>query len=82
MSAVTVGFSIGDDDQERLERLAKHFSGGNRSAFLRRSLDVMESLAIAERLQEIQRYGNQRLAELGIDPGDVDAIIRRAVKGK
>lgn len=82
MSAVTVGFSIGDDDQERLERLVRHFGHGNRSAFLRRAMDVMESMERAERLRALQRYGNQRLAELGIDPGDVDEVVRKAVKGR
>lgn len=82
MSAVTVGFSIGDDDQERLDRLVRHFGGGNRSAFLRRAMDVMESMERAERLRALQRYGNQRTAELGIDPGDVDEIVRKAVKGR
>ena len=82
MSALTVGFSIGDDDQERLERLVRHFGGGNRSAFLRRAMDVMESVERAEGLRDLQRYGNQRLAELGIDPSEVDSIIRKALKGR
>ena len=82
MAAVTVGFSIADDDRERLDRLVDHFASGNRSAFLRRALDVMEAAERAERLREFQRYGNQRLAELGIDPADVAEITRRALKGR
>jgi Arc/MetJ-type ribon-helix-helix transcriptional regulator len=82
MGAVTVGFSIAEEDQGRLERLVRHFGGGNRSAFLRQALDVMESAERAERLRELQRYGNQRLAEMGIDPADVPEITRRALKGR
>ncbi len=82
MGSVTVGFSIAEEDQDRLDRLVRHFGGGNRSAFLRRALDVMESAEHAERLREFQRYGNQRLAELDIDPNDVPAITRRALKGE
>jgi hypothetical protein len=43
MSSQTVGFAISDEDRERLDRLVEYFGGGNRSAYLRATLKVMES---------------------------------------
>jgi len=53
MTTTTVGFAVADEDQERLARLVEHFGGGNRSAYLRATLPVMEALARAERLREL-----------------------------
>lgn len=49
MATSTMGFPVADEDRERLARLVEHFGGGNRSAYLRTTLPVMESLARAER---------------------------------
>src|SRR5271155_6286618 len=81
MSTSTVGFAVADEDQERLARLVEHFGGGNRSAYLRATLPVMESLARAERLRELQARKAERGAAVGQDYESLLADIRRAYKG-
>ena len=81
MSSSTVGFAVADEDQERLARLVEHFGGGNRSAYLRATLPVMESLARAERLRELQARNAERAAAAGHDYESLLAQIRRAYKG-
>ena len=80
MSSSTVGFAVADDDQERLARLVEHFGGGNRSAYLRATLPVMESLARAERLRELQARNAERAAAAGQDYESLLAEIREAYK--
>ena len=77
----TVGFAVADEDQERLARLVEHFGHGNRSAYLRATLPVMESLARAERLRELQARNAERAAASGQDYESLLADIRRAYKG-
>jgi hypothetical protein len=79
VTARTVGFAIDDDDRPRLERLTEVFGGGNRSAFLRKALDVMETYELAERLIEVQIYGEERLAASGIDPADIPDLVERTL---
>jgi hypothetical protein len=81
MSSSTVGFAVADEDQERLARLVEHFGGGNRSAYLRATLPVMESLARAERLRELQARNAERAAAAGHDYESLLAEIRQAYKG-
>lgn len=81
MAAQTVGFAISDDDRERLDRLVEHFGGGNRSAYLRATLKVMESLRRAERLRELQAANHRRLAEQGVSAEDLPGLISKAYKG-
>lgn len=81
MSTSTVGFAVADEDQERLARLVEHFGGGNRSAYLRATLPVMESLARAERLRELQARNAERAAAAGQDYESLLAEIRQAYKG-
>jgi hypothetical protein len=81
MPTSTVGFAVADEDQERLARLVEHFGGGNRSAYLRATLPVMESLARAERLRELQARNAERAAAAGLDYGSLLAEIRQAYKG-
>jgi hypothetical protein len=81
MSTSTVGFAVADEDQERLSRLVEHFGGGNRSAYLRATLPVMESLARAERLRELQARNAERSAAAGHDHESLLAEIRQAYKG-
>ena len=52
MASQTIGFAVADTDRERLDRMVEYFGGGNRSAYLRATLKVMESLRRAERLRE------------------------------
>lgn len=81
MATSTVGFAVADEDQERLARLVEHFGHGNRSAYLRATLPVMESLARAERLRELQARNAERAAAEGQDYESLLADIRRAYKG-
>ena len=82
MSTTTVGFAVADEDQERLSRLVEHFGGGNRSAYLRATLPVMESLARAERLRELQARNAERAAAAGQDYESLLAEIRQAYKAE
>jgi hypothetical protein len=81
MSTSTVGFAVADEDQERLARLVAHFGGGNRSAYLRATLPVMEALARAERLRELQARNAERAAAAGLDYESLLAEIHQAYKG-
>lgn len=80
MSSSTVGFAVADEDQKRLARLVEHFGGGNRSAYLRATLPVMESLARAERLRELQARNAERAAAAGHDYESLLAEVRQAYK--
>lgn len=66
MATTTVGFAVADEDKALLDRLVARFGNGNRSAYLRETLRVMESLAIAEELQELQERNAGKLAARGI----------------
>jgi hypothetical protein len=81
MATSTVGFAVADEDAERLARLVEHFGGGNRSAYLRATLPVMESLARAERLRELQARNAERAASAGHDYDSLLADIQSAYKG-
>jgi hypothetical protein len=80
MASQTIGFAISDEDRGRLDRLVEHFGGGNRSAYLRATLKVMESLRRAERLREMQAANHRRLAERGISADDLPDLVRDAYK--
>jgi hypothetical protein len=81
MSAQTLGFAVQAEDRPVLDELVAYFGDGNRSAYLRATLKVMKSIMIANQLREAQAYGQQRTAELGIDPGDVPARVQEFMKG-
>jgi hypothetical protein len=81
MASQTIGFAVADEDRERLDKLVEHFGGGNRSAYLRATLKVMESLRRAERLRELQAANHRRLAEDGIAEAEHPELIRSAYKG-
>lgn len=81
MASQTIGFAISDEDRERLDRLVEHFGGGNRSAYLRATFKVMESLRRAERLREMQGANHRRLAERGVTPDELPDLVREAYKG-
>ena len=78
--ARSVGFAVGSRDLERLDRLARRFAGGNRSAFLRLALDRMEGADRADRLRKLQAYGAQRAAERGVAPADIAAVVDRVIR--
>lgn len=75
----TLGFSIEEKDRQRLTHLTDVFGGGNRSALLRRALDVMEKLDLAQRLERVQAYGEGKLVERGLTSADIPAIIDKAI---
>jgi hypothetical protein len=81
MASMTVGFALADDDRERLDRLVEHFGGGNRSAYLRASMKVMEGVMLADEFRELQAYGQRKLAERGFTVEDVPRLVREALKG-
>jgi hypothetical protein len=81
VSSQTIGFAIADEDRERLDKLVAYFADGNRSAYLRATLKVMESLRRAERLRELQAANHRRLAEQGISADELPGLIRDAYKG-
>ncbi len=78
----SIGFAVSSKDAARLDRLAKRFAGGNRSAFLRMALDRMEAADRAERLRKLQAYGARHAGERGIRPGDVEAVVDRVLRRK
>lgn len=80
MSAQTLGFAVQPDDRPLLDELVAYFGEGNRSAYLRATLKVMKSVMLAEQLRELQAYGQQRTAELGIEPGQVPTRIQEFLK--
>ena len=80
MSAQTLGFAVQPEDRPVLDELVAYFGDGNRSAYLRATLKVMKSIMIADQLREAQAYGQQRTAELGIDPSDMPARVQEFLK--
>ena len=68
------------EDRPVLDELVAYFGDGNRSAYLRATLKVMKSIMIADQLREAQAYGQQRTAELGIDPSDIPARVQDFLK--
>ena len=78
-TAATIGFSIEESDRPRLKRLTDTFGGGNRSAFLRTAMDVMERYERAQRLARLQAYGAQHLASSGRRLADITEIVAAAL---
>jgi hypothetical protein len=81
MTAQTLGFAVQPEDRALLDELVEYFGAGNRSAYLRATLKVMKSIMIADQLRESQAYGQQRIAELGIEPADVPVRVQDFLKG-
>lgn len=66
MTTTTIGFAVADEDRPLLDRLVARFGKGNRSEYLRETLRVMESIAIAEEIQELQDRNSGNLPAKGI----------------
>jgi hypothetical protein len=81
MATTTIGFAVADEDREALAELVEYFGNGNRSAYLRATLKVMKSVQLAERLRELQAYGQSKLAASGHSLDDIPDLVRRATKG-
>jgi len=62
----TVGIAVSDEDLRRLDRLVARFGHGDRSVYLRETFPVMESIAIAEELQELRERNSGNLTARGI----------------
>jgi Arc/MetJ-type ribon-helix-helix transcriptional regulator len=82
MATTTIGFAVADEDRDRLDRLVRHFGAGNRSAFLRAALPVMEALARADRLRELQARNAERIAAAGLDRAALLDAIKDSYKGQ
>lgn len=80
MSAQTLGFAVQPEDRPVLDELVAYFGNGNRSAYLRATLRIMRSVMLADQLRDLQSYGQQRSAELGIEPADVPARVQEFLK--
>ncbi|HZR53105.1 MAG TPA: hypothetical protein VFB06_26775 [Streptosporangiaceae bacterium] len=80
MSAQTLGFAVQPEDRPLLDELVAYFGDGNRSAYLRATLRIMRSVMLADRLRELQAYGQQRTAELGIEPAEVSTRVQEFLK--
>jgi hypothetical protein len=80
MSAQTLGFAVQPEDRPLLDELVAYFGDGNRSAYLRATFKIMRSVMLADQLRDLQAYGQQRSAELGIEPGDVPARVQEFLK--
>ncbi len=78
-TATTIGFAVDETDRTRLDHLASTFGGGNRSEFLRRAMDVMEQLELANQLARVQAYGAARLSESGLTHSDIPELVARAI---
>jgi len=73
---------VTDEDQERLARLVEHFGAADRSAYLRATLPVMEALAWAERLRELQVRNAERTVTVSQDYEALLARIRESYKDR
>ena len=80
MSTQTLGFAVQPEDHPVLDQLVAYFGDGNRSATCGPPCKVMKSIMIADQLREAQAYGQQRTAELGIDPSDIPARVQIFLK--
>ena len=74
----TIGFAVDEADRPRLDHLAEVFAEGNRSAFLRVAMRVMERYERALRFAHIQAYGAERLAESGHVIEDFPDLVAKA----
>jgi Arc/MetJ-type ribon-helix-helix transcriptional regulator len=66
VTTTTIGFAVSDEDRPLLDRLVTRFGRGNRSEYLRETLRVMESIALAEEIQELQERNAGNLPAIGI----------------
>jgi hypothetical protein len=82
VATTSIGFAVSDEDRARLDDLADYFGGGNRSAYLRATFKVMESIRRADILRDLQARSHRRLAEQGIAEEDLDELIRASYKGR
>lgn len=75
--ARTVGFSLTDDDEARLDRLVGRRRTTNRSKFLREAIEVMERYDRIRALEELQAYGELRAAAAVRTTDQVPDLVAR-----
>lgn len=78
MAAPTIGFSVGPEDQERVQRLAVRYAHGNRSSWLRQAIDLFEEKALFDTLAEVQARGDRATAQRGIDRDVLAGLVAEA----
>jgi hypothetical protein len=64
-----LSFAVQPEDRPLLDELVAYFGNGNRSVYPRATLKTMRSVMLADQLRDLQSYGQQRTAGLGIEPG-------------
>lgn len=78
MPAPTIGFSVGEHDQERVQRLAARYAQGNRSSWLRQAIDLFEEKALFDTLADVQARGDRLTAQRGIDRDVLAGLVAEA----
>jgi Arc/MetJ-type ribon-helix-helix transcriptional regulator len=78
MAAPTIGFSMGRQDQERVQRLAARYAHGNRSSWLRQAIDLFEEKAVFDTLADVQARGDRLTAQHGIDRDVLAGLVTDA----
>jgi len=73
-----IDFVLSEGDRVRLGRLVEYFAGGDRSAYLRATITVMESRHRAERLRGLQAAKQRRLGEQGISANELPELVDTA----
>lgn len=81
MAEKTVGFTIADEDRERLDALVEHFGKGDRSEFLRVAMRRMQRDLLAERMRALQSRAraelNGRVVERDEIPTHTAAVVSK-----
>lgn len=75
MPSPTLGFSVGDRDRDRLERLAGIYAHGNRSEWLRQALDLFEHKELVDTLARLQRVGDRTAATAAHDRSSLERAV-------
>lgn len=70
--ARTVGFSLGEEEEARLDRLVRRRGTTNRSRFLREALEVVECYDRARDLEALQAYGE---VAAGVQPHEIPDLL-------
>lgn len=75
--ARTVGFSLGEEEEARLDRLVRRRGSPNRSRFLREALEVVERYDRVRDLEALQGYGELRAVQAGVQPDEIPDLVAR-----
>lgn len=78
MPSPTLGFSLTESDQQRVQRLAARYAHGNRSSWLRQALDLFEEREMFDTLARLQARGDRITAEQGIDRNRLAELVAQA----